>query len=304
MSVSVVILSHNRPSRLRQALDSVARQTSPVTETIVVDNRSATSDEIARIVSCYAGVRLVANDRNAGFTGGMNMGLRLASSEHVLLTEDDMVLEPGCVEAFLAFSRRAASRTLSSGLILRDDTGIVHFAGGDVRLDEAYRLAIRGAGCERGSLRQHEPYEVTYLTGALLFARTDSLRKLGGFRDDFFMYMEDVELCLRAARFGYRMVLVPSAIARHASPPAESDRQGADIEFHKVKNLVAVYVLHARARVLPGFLIRYACVDMVRRRFRDPGQYRAAARAWRHSMRRLPALWRERGEMLRAAREA
>src|SRR2546423_13014018 len=93
-SVSVVMLSYNRPAYLRRALESVLAQSHRPAEIIVVDSRSPGSDEVARVVkSSCPQCRLIQMPRNAGFAGGMNRGLRACRGEWVLLTEDDLLLE-------------------------------------------------------------------------------------------------------------------------------------------------------------------------------------------------------------------
>jgi GT2 family glycosyltransferase len=290
--VSIVVLSYNRPRYLREALASIVAQTRPAAEVLVVDNRSPASDEVARVVATFRGIGLLANEANLGFAGGMNTGLRAAAGDYVFLTEDDMVLDPRCLEAFLAYADRHPHLGLATGLILKKGGNIVHYAGGDLRLGGVFRLAIRRAGTALDGRMPDSPSPVSYATGAMMFARTEFLRGLGGFREDFFMYMEDVELCLRIARWKRPIVLLPEARAHHLEPAG----QPVDdvIEFHKVKNLVAVYLLHARVPALAEFVLRYGCLGLARQFCRDRRAFSVSARAWRHSLSRTRELWRDR----------
>src|SRR5690554_1365429 len=89
-AVSVVVLSYDRPRRLRSALESIRAQSLPPTEILVIDNPSQSSDQIRRECAAVSGVNLLSTGRNVGFAGGMNFGLSLAGCELVLLTEDDL----------------------------------------------------------------------------------------------------------------------------------------------------------------------------------------------------------------------
>jgi len=291
-TVSLVVLSHNRPDFLREALRSVAAQTHPPAEVLVVDNLSPRSGEVAAVVSEFPGVRLLAQGCNRGFTGGMNAGLRAAAGGYVVLSEDDIVLDPGAVAAVVGHLAAHPGVGVAGGLMLNRSDGTVRCAGGRVALGTRFLLEVIGAGAADDG-RFADPFPVTYLPGAFLAARREVWGRLGGFRDRYFLYMEDVDLCLRAAAAGYRLDVVPAARVWHADPPP-SDRVPGWLARLKARNLLRLYLLNAPARVLPGFLARYAgwgpAVDMARGR--RAGWYALAAAA--RTAAELPALARER----------
>jgi GT2 family glycosyltransferase len=290
-TVTVVLLSYNRPHLLREALASVASQTCRSTEIIVVDNRSHVSGQVAGVVADHPQVRLIANDTNLGFTGGMNVGIRAARGRYTFLTEDDMVLAPSCMAELAAFMESRPHVGLASGVILKRHTTTIHYAGGRISLGGIYRKVVLGAGdTYRGQYAQ--PYSVNYVTGAMLFARTDFLRDLGGFREDFFMYHDDDELCARVTRLGKAIMIVPGAMAEHFEPP--SGQPAPRTEFHKIKNCAALYLLHAPACVLPEFFVRYGGITTVRQIVARPRLFLTHLRAWAHTLTRVIPLLRER----------
>lgn len=261
LRVSVVLLSHNRPRMVGRALESIVRQSLRDREIIVVDNRSDASDEIRRVVSGFPEVRLVRAKTNLGFTGGMNLGLQHASGHYVFLTEDDIVAEPDCLEMLHAHAETHPETGLLSGLLLDERDGTILSAGGEVFLGPRYSLRIFGRGeQDRGQFL--EPFDVTYVPCGVAFAPRGLLLRLGGFREDMFLYCEDVDLCLRVARYDYKITIVPRAkfmhLATTAGPPAES------VEFHKIKNLFSLYILHAPVWTIPPVVFRYGVVDLVK----------------------------------------
>jgi GT2 family glycosyltransferase len=131
-----------------------------------------------------------------------------------------------------------------------------------------------------------------YLPGAMIAARTNELRELGGFRRDFFMYGEDVELCARVLERGRAISIVPAARVHHHEPPDQPEP--ARLSFHKQKNFAALYMLHAPLNVLPGFFVRYVLVDGCRRLFRDWGTLPTWIAAWTFSLVRAPMFFAER----------
>jgi GT2 family glycosyltransferase len=271
-------------------LASIAAQTHTATEVIVVDNRSPESERVAIVVAEYTGVRLVANPTNLGFTGGMNVGLRLATGDCVLLTEDDIVLDPGAVAALVDHDRRSPGG-LAGPVMYNKTTGTVRCAGGLIRLGPRFELKIIGEDqLDVAKLRQ--PIPVTYLPGAFLFAGRAVWRRLGGFRDLYYMYMEDIDLCLRAAAVGIRLEVVPGARIWHFDPPAGSIP--AWLGRLKARNLLRVYLLNASPLVLPEFILRYyiwgAARDVVLARENGWGMIAAFAQVFCE----LPQLLRER----------
>jgi len=288
-SVSVVVLSHNRPHLLRQALAALAAQTYPASELeiLVVDNRSEASEEIAKIVAGHPPMRLIANPENLGFTGGMNVGLRAATGDLVYLTEDDILLDPDNIAELVAYVASDPRAGLVSGIMLDEPSGRIWFAGGHVTLGPWFRLDMPGRDAlDTGQFAR--PFAVSYLSGATMLARRELWAELGGFREDFFMYQEDVEIGLRVLATGRRLVIVPSARSRHFHPAPGPHRPV--IAFHLWKNLFALYALHAPATVLPEFFLRCALLTLRGR----PEKGAPSVQAWVHFMRHLAGLLRDR----------
>jgi GT2 family glycosyltransferase len=263
--ITIVVLSYNRPDLLRHALVSIAAQTEPNCEVIVVDNASPCSAKVRDVVSGFPEVCLIANAENLGFTGGMNRGIRAAAGTYIYLTEDDIELDANCVAALIAYLDQHEEAVLAGPVMWNRGTGTVRCAGGSFRLGTIYQMQVTGVG--QSHIAEASPYRTMYLPGAAIAARTDVLRRLGGFRSDFFMYGEDVELCARTLERGGSVVIVPGARVYHHEPQNVPD--SFRVRFHKQKNLVALYLLHAPMRVLPGFLARYVVMDGIRRFARD-----------------------------------
>jgi N-acetylglucosaminyl-diphospho-decaprenol L-rhamnosyltransferase len=285
--VSVVVLSYDRPTYLRQALASLVAQSVTDREIVVVDNRSASSAEVARVVAAFPEARLHAFPANLGFTGGMNGGIALATGRYVLLTEDDIVLEPGCLEALLSDARGRERGGVVTGMMLDADTGRVRAAGGEVDLGPPYRLAIVGEGHDPRDLPER-PYSVSFASGAFLFLDRRALEALGGFRGDYFMYGEDVELCLRARRLGLEIRVVPSARFAHLPPRAAAASPA--VKYHMVKNLLATYTLYAPLGVLPLAGWRYGPKEALRRLASGAVEFVPFVRAWVWWLLHAPAL--------------
>jgi GT2 family glycosyltransferase len=289
-SVSVVVLSHNRPALLAEALASLQSQTYRASEVTVVDNPSPSSEEVARLVGGFEGFKLFRSDTNLGYAAGMNRGIELSAGHYTLLTEDDIVLDRDCIRHLVEYAEADPETGLAGPVIYNKSEGTIRCAGGDFELGGVYRIKMYGQS-ERDEGQFPRPVRVGYIDGAVMFGRTDFWRRLGGFREEFFMYGESVELCARAAKTGKRVTLVPQAKVYHFEPPPGSNIS-PEFAFHRYKNLFLLYLLHARSLYLPEFFCRYALLG-VPRAARD-GWLRPFLRASVWTARRTPSLLRER----------
>jgi len=259
--VSIVVLSYARPQLLKQSLDSLARQSYQPLEIIAVDNKSSRSDEIAKVVEQYPAVRLVANNQNLGFTGGMNKGMLEARGHYVYLTEDDVIVDEDCIATLVAHMETKPTTGLAAPIMYNHQDGTIRSAGGEIALEAIYSKTVFGAG-EHDAGQFDRPFDVTCVPGAAIFSTRELLRRLKGFREDFFMYAEDNELCLRVSRLGFKVTVVPQAKVFHVEPVVAP--LSSKLEFHKIKNLFSLYLLHAPLRVLPEFYVRYGVIGFLR----------------------------------------
>jgi hypothetical protein len=282
-----VVLSYARPGLVGAALASVTAQTTRDRQVLVVDNHSAASEEIARIVAGFPDARLLAAPRNLGFTGGMNLGLRHATGRYVLFTEDDIVLPPDALAVFISHMESQPECGMVTGLVVEGSTRTILYAGGDAVLGPVWNMRVTGRGeSDRGQYA--EAAGVGYAPGCTILAPRSLLERLGGFREDFFLYYEDVDLSLRVLAAGFGIACLPRVRIVHTASPGTGN---ADlVEYHKIKNLVALYLLHAPARVLPEFFVRYGILVPLRELTTNFPRFRITVRSWLWVMTHLPAL--------------
>jgi GT2 family glycosyltransferase len=234
---------------------------------------------------------LISNAENKGFTGGMNIGLGAASGDYIYLTEDDIRLERDCIQHLIQYAGANAHAGLMSPVMCSEGSGMVICAGGEVTLSGIYRNKLNG----EGSLDHEQftkPFNVTYIPGASMFAAKSFWRDVKGFRAEFFMYGEDVELCLRAVKAGYEITVLPQSKIYQFVP--STTETGPVISFHKLKNLFALYVLHAPYSVWPEFLFRYGLLGLLRTLKGGPKEMRRFLSAWLWVTRSAPSLLADR----------
>jgi len=234
-TISVVVLSYNRPKELAESLESIIDQEFRELEIIVVDNRSANSEKVAEVVGRFPGTRFFPQPKNLGFAGGMNVGLAVATGDFIHITEDDIILDKNFYDELVPHAA-TRPRCLLAGVLYQGNT--CWFAGATLEIGWRYILEIITSPPAGGSA----PYPVGMLVGAMIFGRREIFQSLRGFRNEFFLYSEDAEFSWRARARGYELCVVSSARAWHKYPGLY--RFIPMIEYHKLKNYLAINLLY------------------------------------------------------------
>jgi len=212
MRVSVLIVNWNGRSLLEACLTSLARQTLPPHETIVVDNGSA-DDSVAYLRSCrLPGLKTRFLERNTGFSGGNNAGLPLATGDIVALLNNDAEVDPRWIESAIAEFDDPAVGMVACKIVRAERPDQIDKVGHLIYPDGLNRG--RGTGqLDRGQFDRRE--EALWPDGCAAFYRKAMLDEIGFFDEDYFLYGEDAELGMRARWAGWRCVFQPASLVKH-----------------------------------------------------------------------------------------
>lgn len=239
--VAAVVICWNGGAALRAAIASLGAQSPPPAQLVVVDNGSR--DGSAEWLAAQPEVTLLRNSRNLGFAVAANQGLRATTQPLVLLCNQDLSLDPGYLAAAAARMEADPSAGSVTGRLRRgsrlDSTGhVLHRSGW---------VSNRGAG-EPDDGRYPGAAEVFGVSAAAALYRRlmlDDVALSGQvFCEDFFSYLEDVDLDFRARWRGWRAWYEPAATAEHARGGSGLHRTAA-IERHTLANRALVLVRNA-----------------------------------------------------------
>ena len=208
--ISVVIVNFNGQRFLDGCLASITAQSYKEFETIIVDNAS-TDGSVEHVINKYPWVRLIENRENRGFAGGTNDGIRVSTGEYVLTLNNDTIAEPHFIGELKRVMEGDPTLGMCASKMLFPDrkinsTGIC--------------ISRSGAAWDRGMFEddrgQYDKGEEIFgpCAGAALY-RKKMLDEIGLFDEDFFLFMEDVDLAFRARLAGWNCLYVPSARVIH-----------------------------------------------------------------------------------------
>jgi GT2 family glycosyltransferase len=225
-SVDIILINWNSREDTLHALESIASQvaTTPEAGVIVVDNGS-TDGSVEAIRSRWNNVRVAVHERNRGFTGGIRSGVAASNADYVVFLNNDAIAEPGWLAALVAAIEASSADVISVAGKIIDPSGTrVDFIEGIMTFDgHAFQRDFR-----RRIDEAHEPArgaELLFACGGNMIVRREAFLQLGGFDDDYFAYLEDVDFGWRAWLSGHRVIYEPGAVVRHKSS-ATSDRIG------------------------------------------------------------------------------
>lgn len=221
MTVSVIILVWNGKPYIEACLNSVLQQQYDEFEVIVVDNASVDgSVEVVR--NKFPQVKLIQNEQNLGFSGGMNVGTRVALGDIVIWLNQDTIVEKKWLSQLVqAFVSKEVG--VVGCKILEFDRKTLHHAGGalDVYAGETHHFGVG----EIDNGQYDKVTNVDYVTGAAMAVRREVINTIGLLDERFFPgYYEDSDYCLRVRNAGYKIRYTPDAIVFHHISSSTNDQ--------------------------------------------------------------------------------
>jgi len=208
--VSVVVVCWNSKQHLATCLGSLQGQTYEHVEVIVVDNGSTDATR-EYVEAAHPWVRVQVLEENEGYAAANNAGFRVAKGEYLVVLNPDTEVEPDFVSALVDAVNQDGVGLSTSRICLFNDREVINACGNDIH--------VTGLGTCRGlwlpSSDFDSPARVASVSGCAFMIRRDVLDRIGGFDEDYFTYIEDTDLSLRANLAGYRIAYAPRSIVYH-----------------------------------------------------------------------------------------
>lgn len=291
-SVTVVIVNYNGGAMICQCLDALKKQSFRNFATVVVDNNS-TDDSAASIRADFPDVAFLSLSTNKGFAGGVNHALKeQALGTWVALlnpdafpTEDwleNLVASAQCHPNYAAFGSRMFSDPDHRNL---DGVGDVYHVSGLPWRD--------GHGCPNAPHHDREKEIFAPCAAAALYS-VSAIREVGLFDEDFFLYVEDIDLGFRLRLAGYRTLYVPDAGVLHVGSAFVGKHSDFQI-YHGHRNLVWVYIKNMPGILFWVFLPLHLALNVATVLwFGLRGRGALILRAKRDAVKGIPHYWKKR----------
>jgi GT2 family glycosyltransferase len=247
--LSIIIISYNTKELTLACLQSIFQQTGDISfEVIVLDNDSQDGSAKA-IAAAFPQVKLLAHSENLGFAGGNNLAAKKGAGEYILLINPDTVVLDGAIQKLLRFAKANPAAGIWGGRTLFADKSLN--PASCWRKPTLWEIFCRSfmlaslfpnsfvfnsgsySGWDRSTIRQ-----VDIVSGCFFLLKRELWEKLDGFSPEFFMYGEEVDLCLRAKKFGVKPLVTPDATIIHYGGASEKILADKMVRLLKAKRLL------------------------------------------------------------------
>ncbi len=256
VQVSVIIVNYNTRDWLRKCLNSLkeALLTIPTKEVIVADNGSS-DQSVEMVESQFPWVKVIPFKENHGFAKANNIARKLAKGKYLFFLNPDTIVDPLAIERSIAYMELNHAVGLAGVCLKNLDNSVQHSVEYKY---PGYRYVKKALATLPG--------KIAWVMGAGIIVRREVFDILNGFDEDFFLYGDDMDLCLRTRKIGYEIGFIKDAIVYHAQGESErftdskelvEKKLSAGLLFYRkhyppqaVKKIITENLVHALWRII------------------------------------------------------
>jgi GT2 family glycosyltransferase len=248
VDVTAVVLAYGDQPYLPDVVDRLLDSTGVGVQVVLVDN-GCTSPSMDQFRN-RPGVTLLEPGTNTGFTGGCNLGAAAATTEFLAFINSDAIVEPDALAELVAVAARPDVGLASASLRLAATPELLNSDGNPIHV-----LGLSWSG-NLGEPASGSPTEkkVPGATGAAVAVRREVWDALGGFTEELFAYLEDVDLSVRCWQRGWDVVYVPSAVVLHHYEFGRNPAKFYLLERNRLVLVTSLYQARTLALLAPVLL--------------------------------------------------
>ena len=240
--VSIVVVNYNGSQFLKECFDSLFKLEYPAggIEILMVDNCSE-DDSIGLVKNNFPKVKILKNDVN-NYTRANNLGIKHAQGDFVAFINNDVQVDRAWLVELMEVMKKEKRAGIVGGKILLEDGKLQSAA-----LEEYPNFYWGDRGLRQEDRGQYEHLEeVQGLCGAAVLFRKSCLEEIGLFDEDFMMYLEDVDMCLRCAKKKWKVFYAPKSTAKHRFRGTSSDES---VRYYSERNRLLLIARHFPAQL-------------------------------------------------------
>jgi len=251
--ISVIMVSYLTGPALLEAINAVMND-SDIFELILVDNgnTSEARKRLSHVVAQHDRIRLLQGHGNIGFAKACNYGAKLARGEYFLFLNPDALIAEGAARQLANCGKKLSAPWITGGM-LKDVNGQEQRGGRRgaltplsalVSFTPLHRLPIFSSIHKETEALPQTPQAYPTVSGACLMMDRASFTLLDGFDEDYFLHVEDIDVCRRARGEGGEVYFVPQATVMHYGSTSQVLRQ--KVEWEKLKGFTLYFTKHSK----------------------------------------------------------
>ena len=219
MDLSIIIVNYNVKEFLQNLLNSISKASSNISKEIIIVDNASDDGSVEMIREKFPSAQLISNKENLGFGTANNQALTIAKGKYILLINPDTIVSEDTFEKLISFFDDNRDAGLAGCKILNPDgslqlacrrsfpgpwTSFCKVTG----LSNLFPNSKIFARYNLTYLSEDQTYEVDAISGSFMMLRKEVYDNVGGFDEEFFMYGEDLDICYRIQKSGYKVFYV------------------------------------------------------------------------------------------------
>ena len=251
MTLTIQIVNYNSRALLKECLNSIfaALPSGIEPQIVIVNNDAEPLPHFAMASGSKAELEIVEARKNLGFGRAHNLGFQKAKGELVLLLNPDTELQPAALTELLAAFCLDPAVGIVGPLLIAGENGKPEEHCGAKKTPSSI---IRKKIALQSFMGEKEIFETDWVSGGALMVKKELFSKLGGFDENFFMYYEDVDFCLRAKKKDAKIIINPRAVILHRSGKSFASSREKKRHYYAAQG----YYLRKNFGVLPALLVK------------------------------------------------
>ena len=210
--IYIIILNWNGYKDTIECIDSIKKINNANFKIVLIDNGSK-NNEGEKIKNLYPKIKVIQNTKNDGFCRGNNIGIYYSLKQndcgYIMILNNDTVVEKN----FLIKLKKYLDNNPNSVVgpkILNYNKNTIQTMGGKILIGGAYHI-----GKNKKSNKYLKPISPDYISGTCFMVKKEIFKKIGGFDEDYFAYLEDLDWSIRAKQRGYNLKIIPESKIWH-----------------------------------------------------------------------------------------
>lgn len=244
-TVAVILVNWNGIKDTRSSIKQYLAQDYPDIQIIVVDNGSRHNDEKLLTDEFKDKITLIQTGKNLGYSGGNNVGMKYALKQHypyILFSNSDIFFGKNFVTDLVApLEKDPHIGAVCPKIYYYHDKKKIWFVDGPINWWKGATHSKHQGETDHGQFNRR--HKTDRLVGTALLTRSDILKKIGGFSDEYFMYLEDVDLSVRIKRAGYEVLVIPKAKLWHNESSSTAGKDSPYIIYYFTRNTL-IFMKH------------------------------------------------------------
>lgn len=217
--IDIVILNWNGLPFLKQYLPGLIKFTPETDAQIIIADNGSSDGSLEWLSTNYSSIKTIALDRNYGFAGGYNRALEQLNNKYTLILNSDVEVSEGWLPPLLDAIEPDDIAAVMPKIKSLNEKEYFEYAGASGGFIDRWGFPFcRGRildNLEKDKGQYNDIHEVFWVTGACMLIKTKLFKEVGGFDDQFFAHMEEIDLCWRLKTYNYKLLVVPESEVYH-----------------------------------------------------------------------------------------